>query len=323
LVPTGWATAADEAVALVRPSAAERSITLERHAPTTPDLLVLADTLRLRQVLLNLLSNAVKYNRDGGTVTVEVVDTPGSVGMMRTRVHDTGPGIAADHISRLFLPFDRLGAETTGTPGAGLGLALTKGLVELMGGAMGVDTEVGVGTTFWFDLPTASIDVRIAKAVADAEPGAQPEREGTTVLVIDDDEANLELLRRVLAKRPGIHTVCGRDGAGALALVLAEIPDLVLLDMNLPLIGGGEVLRRIKANPATAHISVIVLSGVADAETIRRTRADGADGYLTKPFDVHELLGLVDRLLASPGQPGPHVQIAGGSADAVADEVLS
>jgi signal transduction histidine kinase/ActR/RegA family two-component response regulator len=323
LAATAWVEAADEAVALVQPVAAERNITIERRAPVIPELFVVADTLRLRQVFLNLLSNAVKYNRHGGTVTVEVVASPDSEAMVRTRVQDTGSGIATEDLARLFLAFDRLGAERTGTAGAGLGLALTKGLVESMGGAMGVDTEVGVGSTFWFDLPTASSDRTGTDAVLEGEPQALTERQGATVVVIDDNEANVELLRRVLAMRPGIRTLCGRDGAEALALVSEEIPDLVLLDMNLPLINGGEVLRRIRANPATAHIAVVILSGVADAESIRRTRDDGADGYLTKPFDVQELLALADRLLASRAEPAPHVQIAGASADADTDEVLS
>lgn len=305
-VPTPWDEAVAEAIALVRPLAAARDITLECKTPATPDLLVVADKLRLRQVLLNLLSNAVKYNRDGGTVTVEVVDPPETPGMVRTRVHDTGRGIAPERIGRLFVPFDRLGAETTGAPGAGLGLALTKGLVKSMGGAIGVETAVGVGSTFWFDLPTVVLDVHAPEVVvSDPEPEARPGRGDATVVVIDDNEANLDLLRRVLAMRPRIRAIFGRDGAEGLALVSAELPDLVLLDMHLPLIGGGEVLRRIKADPATAQISVVVLSGVADAESIRRTRQDGADGYLTKPFDVHELLDLTDRLLATHAQVGP------------------
>ena len=317
-VPTSWAEAADEAVSLVRPLAAERDITVNRRAPSTPDLLVVADKLRLRQVLLNLLSNAVKYNRDRGSVTVEVIESPGALpGMVRTLVHDTGRGIAADHIERLFLAFDRLGAETSGTPGAGLGLALTKGLVESMGGAMGVDTSVGVGSTFWFDLPTVAADTCVGETSTDSEPPTEVARDDASVVVIDDNEANLDLLRRVLAMRPGLRVMFARDGAEGLALVMAELPDLVLLDMNLPLIGGGEVLRRIRANPASAGVSVVVLSGVADADTIRRTREDGADGYLTKPFDIHELLELTDRLLAT------HVQISDGSADADSDKVLA
>ena len=300
-VPTAWAEAADEAVSLVRPLAAERDITVESRVPDPPDLLVVADKLRLRQVLLNLLSNAVKYNRDGGSVTVEVIDapdtSPGHGAHARARHR---PGIAPDHLARLFVPFDRLGAETTGTPGAGLGLALTKGLVESMGGAIGVDTTVGVGSTFWFDLPSAVLDTRGREVVSDSESGAAPApARDATVVVIDDNEANLDLLRRVLAMRPGIRVAFARDGAEGLALVSAERPDLVLLDMHLPLIEGGEVLRRIKADPASAQVSVVVLSGVADAESIRRTRQDGADGYLTKPFDVHELLDLTDRLLAA------------------------
>jgi CheY-like chemotaxis protein len=301
----------------VRPQAAERDITVESRVPRTSDLLVVADKLRLRQVLLNLLSNAVKYNRHGGTVTVEVVEPLGpSSEMVRTRVHDTGRGIARDHLDRLFVPFDRLGAETTGTPGAGLGLALTKGLVESMGGAIGVDTTLGAGSTFWFDLPRGVVHVPKIEVAVDSpsETPAPPGR--ATVVVVDDNEANLDLVRRVLARRPGIRAVCARDGAEALALVFAEVPDLVLLDMRLPLIEGSEVLRRIKADPRTAQVPVVVLSGMADSETVRSTRLDGADGYLTKPYDVHELLDLTDRLLAG------HVQVADRPADADINEVL-
>jgi CheY-like chemotaxis protein len=259
----------------------------------------------------------VKYNRRGGTVTVEVVEPPdSSPDMVRTRVHDTGRGIAPDHIARLFVPFDRLGAETTGTPGAGLGLALTKGLVESMGGAIGVDTTLGVGSTFWFDLPRGVAAQPGGDVVVGSRPQTSPAPGIATVVVVDDNEANLDLLRRVLAMRPGIRAVFARDGAEALALVFAELPDLVLLDLRLPLIEGDEVLRRIKADPRTAQISVVVLSGVADTETVRRTRQDGADAYLTKPFDVHELLDLTDRLLAT------HVQVAGRPADADTNEVL-
>ena len=167
-------------------------------------------------------------------------------------------------------------------------------------------------------MPTVATGGETSDIVPDVEPASTPpSRRPATVVVIDDNEANLDLLRRVLAMRPGIRAVFARDGAEGLALVPAEAPDLVLLDLHLPLIDGGEVLRRIKADPATAHVSVVVLSGVADAETIRRTRDDGADGYLTKPFDVHELLDLTDRLLAAL------VQVGAGSADAVSDEVLA
>jgi signal transduction histidine kinase/ActR/RegA family two-component response regulator len=314
-VPTPWAEAAQGAVSLVRPLAAERDITIESRTPDPPDLLVFADQLRLRQVLINLISNAVKYNRDGGSVTVEVLRAREALpGMVRTRVHDTGFGISSDHLARLFLAFDRLGAEITGTSGAGLGLALTKGLVEAMGGTIGVDTSVGVGSTFWFDLPSAVLDDRGGQVVSDGEsaPAPAPARDAT-VVVIDDNEANLDLLRRVLAMRPGLRVTFARDGAEGLALVSAEPPDLVLLDMHLPLIEGGEVLRRIKANPSSAQVSVVVLSGVADAESIRRTRQDGADGYLTKPFDVRELLDLTDRLL------GAHAQVASVPVDADSD----
>ena len=314
-MPTAWAEAADEAISLVEPLAAERGITLESRPPETPNLCVVADKFRLRQVLLNLLSNAVKYNRDGGSVSVVVMaPDPASPGMVRVRVHDTGVGIAADRLDRLFVPFDRLGAETTGTPGAGLGLALTKGLVESMGGAIGVETTAGVGSTFWFELPVAALGDRDHAPVGDVVLGAETARAGATVVVIDDNEANLDLLRRVLAMRKGVRVIFARDGLDGLARVTAERPDLVLLDLHIPIIDGGEVLRRIRADPACAHVSVVVLSGVADAESIRQTRRDGADGYLTKPFDVPELLEMVDELLAA--------QIAAAAADGDGDVVL-
>jgi CheY-like chemotaxis protein len=206
-------------------------------------------------------------------------------------------GIEADRLDRLFVPFDRLGAETTGTPGAGLGLALTKGLVESMGGAIGVETTPNVGSTFWFDLPVAPAAERTGEAAAAYHFGS--ERATASVVVIDDNEANLELLRRVLVMRPGISATFARNGVDGLARVSAERPDLVLLDLHLPLLDGGSVLRRIKADPATERVSVIVLSGAADAETIRNTRRAGADGYLTKPFDIRELLEMIDWLLAT------------------------
>jgi CheY-like chemotaxis protein len=322
-MPTPWAEAANEAISLVEPLAAERGITLESRLPDTPNLCVVADKFRLRQVLLNLLSNAVKYNRDGGSVSVVVMAPdpsspemgPGiAPGMVRVRVHDTGAGIASDRLDRLFVPFDRLGAETSRTPGAGLGLALTKGLVESMGGAIGVETTEGVGSTFWFELPVAALDDHDDARIGDVTLGADPAPGDATVVVIDDNEANLDLLRRVLALRKGIRVTFAHDGLDGLARVTADPPDLVLLDLHLPVIDGREVLRRIKADPTCAQVSVVVLSGVADAESIRQTRRDGADGYLTKPFDVPELLEMVDALLAT--------QIAPGAADGDGDVVL-
>lgn len=307
-ISIAWAEAAGDAISLVEPLATERGITLENRLSGPPNLRVVADELRLRQVLLNLLSNAVKYNRDGGSVTIAVVDASdpsvaesSARGMVRIRVHDTGFGIAADRLDGLFVPFDRLGAETSETPGAGLGLALSQGLIESMGGEIGVETAIGVGSTFWFDLPIAVLGDDDATEVGDVAPAPAVgvETRAALVVLVDDNEANLALLRRALALRPGFRVLCARDGAEGIALVSSEIPDLVLLDLHLPLVDGGEVLRRLKAEPTTSRVPVVVLSGVTDAEAIRRTVADGADGYFTKPFDFHELLASVDQLLAA------------------------
>ncbi len=247
-------------------------------------------------MLLNLLTNAVKYNRDHGTVVVRVLPRP--AGRTRIEVEDTGPGIPDELQDRLFVPFDRLGAERGAEEGTGLGLALSKGLVEGMGGSLGVASAAGVGTTFWMDLPA----VASISGHAVAEEGATPAPTGApgrTILVVEDNPSNRALAGRVLARIDGLRVIEAEDGAAALRLVRDVCPDLVLLDLGLPDMSGEELLRRLRADPETRAVRVAVLSADATMERRAELLAAGAVAYLTKPFDLAALVRSIAELLGT------------------------
>jgi len=293
-VPVGETLRA--AIDLVRPLAAQRDIELGdkvagdyRH--------VLADRQRLQQVLLNLLSNAVKYNRTRGAVAVSCEERPG--GRLRILVMDTGHGISPDKLERLFTPFDRLGAEGTGIEGTGLGLALSKHLVEVMGGTLDVTSQVGVGSTFAVELPLTADPVDVLK-LPGASPTVQAERqEGRmVVLYIEDNVANLRLVEQVLSRRPQTTLLPAMQGQLGLELAREHRPDLILLDLHLPDVPGDEVLQRLLEDPRTRGIPVVILSADATPGHVERLLAAGAEAYLTKPLDVRQLLALVDQFVS-------------------------
>jgi signal transduction histidine kinase/CheY-like chemotaxis protein len=294
------ATAVDDTIGLIRPLALDKSVRVV--AESSVPLNALADPKRLRQVLLNLVSNAVKYNRRGGEVRLSW-GTDES-GRARVIVADTGPGIPAEHVDRLFVPFDRLGVESTGIEGTGLGLALSKALVETMGGTIGFTSVVGQGSTFIVDLPVAPVDTEPTAPlfpISDVTPQAH-------VLYIEDNLVNLQLVRHVLAARDGIELIPAMRGQIGLDLARTALPDLVLLDLNLPDMTGEQVLHELQADPATADLPVVVMSADAEPGRIALLRALGVVDYLTKPIDVHELLAVIDRCppAAAPGQRVPH-----------------
>ena len=285
-----------ETLDLIQPLAADSNVNVlgqysqERH--------VKADHQRLKQVLLNLLTNAVKYNRRGGTVTVSYADA--GIGRLRISVSDTGPGISLEMRERLFVPFDRLGAERQGIEGTGLGLVLSRRLVEAMGGTLGLDSTVGQGSTFWVDL-----------ALVEA-PAGQPGREhevtvprqerwepAATVLYVEDNLSNLTLIERALAAHRNVKLLPAMQGRIGLDLAREHHPDLILLDLHLPDIHGVEVLDRLRAEPETREIPVIVISADATQGQIQRLRAAGARDYLTKPLDIAKLLKIVDEVLTT------------------------
>jgi signal transduction histidine kinase len=297
LEPVPVAETARTALALVRPLAIRRAITFgvdlggdEQH--------VQADQQRLQQVLLNLLSNAVKYNRQAGTVTV--VCEPARERRLRIRVADSGIGMTPEQMARLFTPFDRLGAEQTGVEGTGLGLTLSKHLVEAMGGSMHVESRVGVGSAFSVEL--ALVDAPAAPLESPGAPSTAVRRASTreiSVLYIEDNLSNVRLIEHVLARRPGTKLLAAIQGRLGLDLAREHRPDLILLDLQLPDLSGADVLRQLRADRATQDIPVIILSADAMPGQVDRLLAAGARAYLTKPVDVLKLLALVDEIAGS------------------------
>jgi CheY-like chemotaxis protein/two-component sensor histidine kinase len=286
-----------EAVDLLEPLAAQHAVTVHNEIPVD-DHHVEADAQRLKQVLLNLISNAIKYNRPDGSVRITLEQR--SPERMCISVTDTGQGISEENQAKLFTPFDRLGADDTTVEGTGLGLALTKLLVEAMGGTIAVESEPSVGTTFTVGLPVA--------APPDAEPGA-PDRataavatngatpEPETVLYVEDNKSNLRLVERILAKRPQVKLLAAMDGPLGVELARQHEPSLILLDLHLPGMDGEEVLKRLKADDRTAAIPVVVVSADATNSRVERLLAGGADAFLTKPIQVTRFMSIVDSTL--------------------------
>jgi PAS domain S-box-containing protein len=299
----------EESISLLQPQARQEGVTLSMDPidSSDPSIHVIADRQRLKQVLLNLISNGVKYNRQNGTVRVSV-DRTGSGSRIRIGVTDTGRGIPAERIEQLFAPFERLGAEETGIEGTGLGLALTRPLVEAMGGTISVTSEFGQGSTFSVEVASADDAARANgdRFPSDEELAAAATISRTrTVLYVEDNLSNLKLMERVLARKPGIRLVSAMQGSLGVTLARDHLPDLILLDLNLPDMRGEEVLARLHADPATAEVPIVVIS--ADATPGQRARLvdAGASDFITKPFDVDRLLQIVDEYCADPVPASP------------------
>jgi len=284
-----------ECVELVKPQANDLGVTI--FSQSDYDFQVLGDQQRLKQVLLNLLSNAIKYNRPNGTVTISCGPRPRS--RVRLSVSDTGPGISPDLIDRLFTPFDRLDAETSGIEGTGLGLALSKGLIEAIGGTLGVDSQVGRGSTFWIELPNVlSPRLSVTRSTPTLELRAANPAE-STVLYIEDDVANVQLVERLLMQRPNINLITSLLGGMGVELAQQHRPDLILLDVHLTDIHGFEVLERLQGDSRTVDIPVVVLSADATTWQRRRFRNAGVHEYLSKPLDLQQLLDVIDQHLGA------------------------
>jgi PAS domain S-box-containing protein len=268
----------------------------------------MADPTRLRQVLINLLSNAAKYNRPGGRVSLEALPRGEQVLL---RVSDTGRGMSDEQLQHLFEPFNRLGQGSEGSggvEGTGIGLAIVKALVEHMGGSVHVDSTPGVGSVFELRLKAAPAGA--AHAAADAPPADAPEPpppgpHGRVVLYIEDNPINAQIIAELVGRRGDITLQVAPDGAAGVAQALALGPDLILLDMQLPDFDGFEVMRRLRAQPATAGIPVIALSANAMPEDIKRALAAGMADYWTKPLDFKAFMVNLDRLFgaAEPLRP--------------------
>ncbi len=296
LEPVPISDIVQEVLDLVRPLAAHRTIRLDGEAAGRSEGYVLADRHRLKQVLLNLLSNAIKYNRVGGAVTLSC--EPAGARRTRIAVSDTGPGIAPDKMARLFTPFDRLGAEQSEIEGTGLDLALSRRLAEIMRGTLDATSTVSQGSTFWVELDRADAPAHLAEQPADPGRGGLVATDDTrTVLYVEDNLSNLKLIQEVLTLRPGIRLLSGMQGQLGLDLAREHRPDLILLDLHLPDMGGMDVLRLLRDNPQTRDIPVAVISADATSGQINRLLAAGAREYLTKPLDIKKFLLLLDETL--------------------------
>src|SRR6266851_958218 len=295
-----------DALELVQPLAMSRGVHLDPAPPLASRWYVHADHQRLRQVLLNLLSNAIKYNHPAGTVTITASQQPGD--RLRIAVADTGRGIAADDLDRLFTPFERLDAAQAGIEGTGLGLALSRQLVSAMGGTSGVQSTLGEGSVFWIELPAAE-PIAVAQVAIARDPVAVPRTYAApkTVLYVEDMVENLRLVEQILKQRPSTTVIPAMLGGVALDLARQHHPDLILLDLHLPDIPGEEVLRRLQADPGTRTIPVAVLSADATPQQIDRLLAAGAASYLTKPLSVRTFLQAADQVLGEQS-PAPETR---------------
>ncbi len=296
-----------ETLELMRPlaDAAEVSLSLSGDTSGDPDdCHVLADRQRLRQILLNLLSNAIKYNRPGGHVWLGWHADSGHVAL---GVRDDGPGIDPGMMWRLFTPFDRLGAEASAVDGTGIGLALTRSLTEMMGGTIAVDSRPGEGSTFSVTLESVQAHApdRTHPVSADAAGLADPGLAPATLLYIEDNAPNVRVVEHLIKLRPEWKLVHAALGSLGVELAEAHQPDLILLDLHLPDLSGHQVLRAIRSLPSTARTPVVVLTADASAGLAHRLRDSGASGYLTKPFDIDQVLEYLDGVTRRPPGAAP------------------
>jgi signal transduction histidine kinase/CheY-like chemotaxis protein len=304
--PVALADVLADCQAMIEPQACKAGIDLS-FVPQDPPLHVRADRTRVKQVFVNLLSNAIKYNRVGGRIEVRCSALPG--GLIRVSFQDTGDGLPPQKLAQLFQPFNRLGQESGVVEGTGIGLVVCKQLVELMGGTIGVDSTVGVGSLFWVELPAVDgldalpDEVSLPTAPDDDAARDAPRR---TVLCVEDNPANLLLVTRLLARRGDLHLLSARDGRRGIEMAHTQRPDVILMDINLPGISGLTALKILAGDAATAHIPVVALSANAMPRDIEKGLEAGFFRYLTKPIKVPEFMDTLDLALkAAHDRPRP------------------
>jgi CheY-like chemotaxis protein len=295
--PTSLAEVLLECQAMIEPQAQKRGIKMIFPQSRIPRF-VDADRTRLKQILINLLSNAIKYNDAHGTVEVECsMPTPGRI---RVSVKDSGAGLAPEMLAQLFQPFNRLGQERSTEEGTGIGLVMSKRLVELMGGLIGVESTVGLGSVFWFELNSSEEPhLETGPELPAAAAQAQVPRGATlrTLLYVEDNPANLKLIEQLILRRPDIRLLSAREAIQGIQLARVHQPDVILMDINLPGISGIEALEILHQDPATKHIPVIALSANAMPRDIEKGLQAGFFRYLTKPIKVNEFMATLEAAL--------------------------
>ncbi len=289
--------------AMIEPQARKSGIRVVFAKPDV-SLWASADRTRIKQVFVNLLSNAIKYNRVGGSV--EVSSRPRPEDRVRVSFQDTGEGLTPHKLANLFQPFNRLGQEAGVKEGTGIGLVVSKQLVELMGGSIGVESTVGVGSVFWIELNATSAGQTghagtspVAALLPDTRDGAHRR----TVLYVEDNPANLMLVTKLLARRPDICLLSAKDGRSGVEMAQASRPDVILMDINLPGTSGVAALRILAANPSTALIPVVAVSANAMPRDIEKGLEAGFFRYLTKPIKVTEFMNTLDLALEAARTP--------------------
>jgi signal transduction histidine kinase/ActR/RegA family two-component response regulator len=279
---------------MIEPQAQKYGVTMSFRQPDKP-CFVLADRTRVKQILINLLSNAIKYNHAGGAVVVECTEP--SPDRIRINVKDTGPGLSPDQLAQLFQPFNRLGQEAAGEEGTGIGLVMTKRLVELMGGAIGVNSTLGVGSVFWVEVLRTlepQLAVGAAEAAAQKPVNVQDGAARRTLLYVEDNPANLKLVEQLIARRPNMRLLTARDATLGIRLAREQQPAVILMDINLPGISGIGALKVLREDRLTQHIPVIAISANAMPHDIDRGLEAGFFRYLTKPIKVVEFMDALD-----------------------------
>ncbi|MCG6970709.1 MAG: PAS domain S-box protein [Gammaproteobacteria bacterium] len=308
----------EDCLTLIKPLAEYRNVQIAK-SDARCSLNVLADSTRLKQVLLNLLSNAVKYNQEHGLVTVVCRNTDDGE-HIQIRITDTGPGLSTEQQGRLFKSFERLDADKSAVEGTGIGLALSRRLTELMHGDIGVESKPGEGSTFWIQLPVAktqasdgepAIQLHTAAPLSvarDITTQANAQHHQWEVLCIEDNAANQRLIERILACRQDIRLLSATTPKVGLDIAQNQLPALILLDINLPDMDGYAVMECLRTSDATRHIPVVAISANAMPKDLARGNLAGFHDYLTKPLDVKKLLQVVNDII----EPLSGVQLAGG-----------
>ncbi|HUX72472.1 MAG TPA: ATP-binding protein [Steroidobacteraceae bacterium] len=295
--PVSLAEVLLECRAMIEPLAKKRGIAMSFPRFEAPRF-INADRTRIKQVLINLLSNAIKYNNPGGAVQVDcTLRVPNAV---RISVRDTGGGLALEQLAQLFQPFNRLGKEAGAEEGTGIGLVVSKRLVELMGGSIGADSSVGAGSIFWIEFELTAVS---SSAIGEIEaaapaPAAPAGKSRDTVLHVEDNPANVELVAQLLSRRAGLRLLSAADGNLGVEFARTYRPNVIVMDINLPGISGIEAIKLLRADPATARIPVIALSANAMPRDIKTGLDAGFFSYLTKPIQIRQFMDALDAALA-------------------------
>jgi signal transduction histidine kinase/ActR/RegA family two-component response regulator len=297
--PVSVAEVLAECRAMVEPQARDRNIAMSFPACFDQPCYISADRIRVKQVLINLLFNAIKYNRPDGRVTVDFVQTAART--LRINVRDTGAGLPPEKLAQLFQPFNRLGQHVGSEQGTGIGLVVTKRLVEVMGGTIGVESTVGDGSIFWVELGLAAAP-QLAPPAEGEHPSAlrapRVDAPLRTVLYVEDNPANLELVEQLVARRSDLRLLSAADGSLGLEYARTSLPAVILMDVNLPGMSGTDAMLILRADPGTAHIPIIALSANAVPRDIQSALDAGFFNYITKPIMVSQFMDALDAALA-------------------------